>query len=357
MLYSSIDGYGYIEALSSKFPVQARKCLNAGAWQDFERSTGKPTIEMPDPTVHSSEVPPVHEHQYGICAVTSEVLFAFGVVAVRSIRYSGEPYFEVKWFQNREDAEAVRVQSENRLSVLKRELAEQKVVADMRTKAAVVKSSAASLYNRCDWSDSDGMKNCLYPIAYGFIPSDFAGLRKWIDEAEVIVNGANRIVEAYELRRNRPEIREVRIDRRGQYCKPELNGSRIDRPESFRFTPAWFWDDLLALVEQNGRNLTVFAIYRGTDPLVLAMTRAELEFRLSIVEDAVIELGVTPTDGARTNFWRKLEGVRPKQKVVELSRPKFEPERSIPNPQTKSLKGGSSGFGTDAWGALDALKL
>jgi hypothetical protein len=87
------------------------------------------------------------------------------------------------------------------------------------------------------------------------------------------------------------------------------------------------------------------------------MTRAELEFRLSIVEDAVIELGVTPTDGARTNFWRKLEGVRPKQKVVELSRPKFEPERSIPNPQTKSLKGGSSGFGTDAWGALDALKL
>jgi len=155
-----------------------------------------------------------------------------------------------------------------------------------------------------------------------------------------------------EERQYRPEIREVRIDRRGQYRKPELDGRRIDSRESFGFTPAWFWDDLLGLVEQHGRGQSAFAIFREKDPLMLAMTQQELELFVPKVEQALKELGSSPTDEAKAAFWRKLEGFRPKPRNVSRI-----PVRRQEEVRPDLSLGQVSGFGTSLADVLGDLKL
>lgn len=361
VLYSAIDGYGFfIEAPSSKFPSKARECLNAGAWLEFEPSLGKPIIELPDPAVETSEVPLVREHQYGTCAITNEALLAFGTVAVKGYRYSTDSYFEVKWFRGREEAESVRSLSVDKLLALKRELAEQKVVAEARVKAEKVKAEALLLYRQHNSVVGNEVADRLYRLSYEYLPQDLHGLQSWIEGSASVLVPAKALVAEDEVRRNRPEIREVRIDRRGQYRKPELNGTRIDSRESFRFTPDWFWDDLLGLVEDYGRSVIAFAIYRGKDPLVLAMSRTELEALVPAIEQALKELGGSLSDEAKISFWRKLEGMRPKRTLSKaISAPcQHEQVREYQQPTPKKpASGGSFGLGADAWGALDGLKL
>lgn len=361
VLYSAIDGYGfYIESPSSKFPAKARECLNAGAWQSFEQSWGKPMIELPDPAVETSEVPTVCEYQYGTCAITNEALFAYGTVAVRGYRYTSDPYFEAKWFRGREEAESVRSLSVDKLLALKCELAEQKVVAEARVKAEKVKAEALLLYRQLHSVVGNEVADRLYRLSYEYLPQDLHGLQSWIEGSASVLVTAKALVAEDEVRRNRPEIREVRIDRRGQYRKPELNGTRIDSRESFRFTPDWFWDDLLGLVDDHGRNISAFAIYRGEDPLVLAMTRTELEVLVPAIERALKELGGSLSDEAKISFWRKLEGMRPKRTLSKaISAPcQHEQVREYQQPTPKkSASGGGFGLGADAWGALDGLKL
>jgi hypothetical protein len=76
---------------------------------------------------------------------------------------------------------------------------------------------------------------------------------------------------------NTGSITQVTIDRQGQGHRPNLNGERIDRRESYRLTPEWFWSSLLELVEKNGRGSTAFVIYEGRDPLLIATRQNDLE--------------------------------------------------------------------------------
>ncbi|MEI6238147.1 MAG: hypothetical protein WCP15_01260 [bacterium] len=164
---------------------------------------------------------------------------------------------------------------------------------------------------------------------------------------------AERLEE--EARQYRPEIREVRIDRRGQYRKPELDGKRIDSRESFGFTPAWFWEDLLGLVEEYGRGQSAFAIFRKEDPLMLAMTRKELETLIPVTEQALRELGSSPTDGEKETFWQKLEVFRPKPSNVSPAPVRRRDERQE-EVWTQTPKQGSQ-FGTSLSDILGDLKL
>lgn len=116
--------------------------------------------------------------------------------------------------------------------------------------------------------------------------------------------------------RNAGDIREVTIDRRGQYRKPELNGCRIDNRDSCGLTPAYFWDDLLELVEASGRGSKAFAIYRGDFPILVYLNREKIEMVLPQVQDLIKTLGdgiTESTSEEKENFWRKLEEFRTKE--------------------------------------------
>lgn len=340
---------------------KVRNHLNRRQWDDWMNGV-KPKIVLPDPTNESSEVAPIAEATYGKCAVTGTSLATFGTAVVNgSHYYSTDPHFVGKWFQKREEAEAERSKSVEKLSTLKRELAEKKVIAEARAEAEAVKVEASKLYSNHSGVVTGELRDRLYRFSYDYLPSGLDDLRKWTGEAEATLTEVKRVVAEDEARRNRPEIREVRIDRRGQYRKPELDGRRIDSRESFRFTPSWFWDDLLELVEQHGRGLPAFAIFRGEDPLILAMTRQELESLTQRVEQAMKELGSSPTDEAKEIFWRKLEEFRPKlQSRPPVSVRQEEVRRPIyttPKLSNQPKESGNFGLGKDAWGALDGLKF
>jgi len=212
VLYSAIDGYGYyVEALSSKFPAKARECLNVEMWQRFEQSSGKPKIILPDPAVEISEVSAVHEHQYGTCSVTAESLVAFGTVTVKSYRYyPTDPYFEGKWFRNRQDAEAARAQSVEKLSTLKRELAEQKVLVQVRQEADALKSELYRLYISTSTSViGDDLKTRLYNGGLSYLPADLDGLRNWVTQWTPVLSEVRQILAQNEISRNRKEERSV----------------------------------------------------------------------------------------------------------------------------------------------------
>lgn len=116
--------------------------------------------------------------------------------------------------------------------------------------------------------------------------------------------------------RNAGDIREVTIDRRGQYRKPELNGCRIDNRDNSGLTPAFFWDDLLELVEASGRGSKAFAIYRGDYPILVYLSREKIEEVLPQVQSLIKTLGdgtTEPNSEEKENFWRKLEEFRTKE--------------------------------------------
>jgi len=109
------------------------------------------------------------------------------------------------------------------------------------------------------------------------------------------------------------DIREITIDRRGQYRKPELNGQRIDSPSSYELTPDYFWSDLLDLVEEFGRGQKAFAIYRGDSPLLVYLNHEKIEKVLPQVQDLIKTLGADLTSEGKESFWRKLEEFRTKE--------------------------------------------
>jgi len=152
---------------------------------------------------------------------------------------------------------------------------------------------------------------------------------KWFssrDEAEAECTKTLEAVEAKQselaelARKNAGEIREVRIDRRGQYRRPELNGVRIDYDDSCSVTPDYFWSDLLALVEEFGRGLEAFAIYCGDSPLLVYLNRGEIEKVLPQVQDLIKTLlgdgTAEPTSEEKEGFWRKLGEFRTKEAAV-----------------------------------------
>jgi len=240
VLYSAIDGYGYIEAHSSQFVQKVQGILNKQQWEKFVSSADKPTITIPDPAQSSAQIPPVCEHRYGTCVATEQPLVAFGTVTYTPKSYWSTEKFETKWFEGGEEA-------------------------------------AAEYSKACE----------------AFV--------------------AKRAELAQLAQKEAGNIREVTIDRRGQYSKPELNGSRIDNPESYTLTPSYFWGDLLSLVGEFGRGQKAFAIYRGDSPLLVYLNREKIEMVLPKVQDLIRTLGPDPTSEEKENFWRKLEEFRTKE--------------------------------------------
>ncbi|MSU56206.1 MAG: hypothetical protein EXS51_02775 [Candidatus Taylorbacteria bacterium] len=347
VLYSAIDGHSYyVEAPSSQFAPKVREIFNKQQWETW---TTRPEIVLPDPNSEGSEVAATVEATYGTCVVTGQPLTAFGTVVVKGYRhYSTDPYFEGKWFHGRDEADTERAQTVGKLTALRIEAFENQLLAVARTAAEQAKVCIKDLYGVYQSFDRDSqVRTALYERAYGYLPEKVGDLQTWVAETHVLAEKARTEIREEEARRNRPEIREVRIDRRGQNRKPELNGRRIDSSESFQFTPSWFWSDLLALVDEFGRGTTAFAIFKGEDPLMLAMTKRELELLAPKVEQAMTDLGSSPTDEVKKSFWRELEGVRPKTREnrIPVKHHRVETEKK------------SFGLGADAWGGLDDLKL
>lgn len=354
-------GSGVSDTNIQQLKEKVRNLLNRKQWDVWANGV-KPEIVLPDPNSESSEVAPLAEATYGTCAVTGTPLTAFGAAVVNgSHYYSTDPHFVGKWFQSRDGAEAERAKSVEKLFALKRELAEQKILAEARVRAEAVKAEAGVLYGNHSGVIASELRDRLYGLFHDYLPSSLDDLRKWTVESTATLTEVKQVASEDEARRNRPEIREVRIDRRGQYRKPELNGRRIDSREFFRFTPNWFWDNLLALVDEHGRGLAAFAIFRGEDPLMLAMGRQELELLTPKVERALKELGSSPTDEAKETFWRKLEGFRPKAKshppVSVRQEEVRRPIPAAPKPSNRQERGNSFGLGAEVWGKLDELGL
>lgn len=166
-------------------------------------------------------------------------------------------------------------------------------------------------------------------VAFGtvtYTPKSYWSLEKfetkWFEGGEEAAAEYSKACEAFVAKqaelaqlaiKESGDIREVTIDRRGQYSKPELNGSRIDNPESYTLTPSYFWGDLLSLVEEFGRGQKAFAIYRGDSPLLVYHNREKIEMVLPKVQDLIKTLGIDLTSEEKENFWRQLEEFRTKE--------------------------------------------
>jgi hypothetical protein len=142
---------------------------------------------------------------------------------------------------------------------------------------------------------------------------------KWFKEREEAQIEQGRAIKVFTSKqaefeeialRESGNIRAISIDRRGQARKPELNGIRIDNRENYEFTPSYFWSDLSALVQEFGRGLGAFAIYRGDNPLLVYLNRQSVEKALPDVQSLIKTLGSNPTSEEKEKFWCKLEQFR-----------------------------------------------
>lgn len=149
------------------------------------------------------------------------------------------------------------------------------------------------------------------------------------------------------LQRESGNIREITIDRRGEFRKPELNGQRIDNRSAYELTPGYFWTDLLDLVEEFGRGQKAFAIYRGDSPLLVYHSRELIERVLPQVQNLIQTLGVDYTSQGRENFLRKLEEFRT-QETKKVERP--DARQNVEHKRTEAAKPKVVSAGVNSFG-------
>ncbi len=133
-------------------------------------------------------------------------------------------------------------------------------------------------------STLDGVELVAYPGLYlkkegqgKWAPAKESWTISWFDTSEAAAKAtAETRALATDACENAGPVKQVTIDRQGQYRKPNLNGKRIDFPDSFRLTPNGFWSSMLEFVERNGRGSTAFVYYEGDDPLLVAASRSDL---------------------------------------------------------------------------------
>jgi len=191
-LVEVVVSFGYYDTVSGQnIPELKSRCVskaNKSLWDNWP-TEGRPAIALPDPADPTSVVPEIIECQYGVSVIDGSSLVAFGVVALKGYRYySSDPYFEGKWFQVREEADATRTKSAAKLEEIRKEAIEQKRMDDVRKTAEAAQESLRSVQSREGWYDLDGdLRSRVDSKRYEYLPSGLEDLQTWTQNTNALV--------------------------------------------------------------------------------------------------------------------------------------------------------------------------
>jgi len=208
---------------------KVREYLNREQWERFMSSGEKPEIVLPNP-VTVDEVSPIYECRYGTCSVTNEPLFAFGVVTVKRYCYSGELIFEVRWTQRHEEAEALRTVLVEKLSALRKKIAERSLLDTIRLEAQVTKERIKDVYGIYRSLDDRNptLQDALYSHAYGYLPEKLEDLRCWIVEVSELCRKALAEISKVKAEAQRREDQKIERQKKEESFKKGNLGSFED---------------------------------------------------------------------------------------------------------------------------------
>ncbi len=184
--YDTVSGRD-IPELKTRCVSRANKCL----WDNWP-TEGRPAIGLPDPADPTSVVPEIIECRYGISVIDGTSLVAFGAVDLKDYRYySSDPWFEGKWFQVREEANAARAKSAAKLESIREEAIKQKQFDETKAMAEAAQESLRSVQSREGWYDLDGdLRSRVDSKRYEYLPSGLEDLQTWTQEANALLGEA-----------------------------------------------------------------------------------------------------------------------------------------------------------------------
>ncbi|GEM_PF-1632121 len=191
-LVEVVVSFGYYDTVSGQnIPELKSRCVskaNKSLWDNWP-TEGRPAIALPDPADPTSVVPEIIECQYGISVIDGSSLIAFGAVDLKGYRYySSDPYFEGKWFQVREEANAARAKSTAKLESIREEAIKQKQMDEVRKSAEAAQESLRSVQSREGWYDLDSdLRSRVDNKRYEYLPSGLEDLQTWTQNTNALV--------------------------------------------------------------------------------------------------------------------------------------------------------------------------
>ncbi len=178
--------------------------LNEEQWTRFDR----PVITVPTTIDDTTTLPEIVTTVYGKCAVTGDILEAFGTLTA-SRYWSSDPItWKPEWFRVRVEAEAAFSKAQAELEKAKVEAREKREREAVRSEAEAVKARAKDLYGTyCSYSSEPriegDLRDRLYELYYSWIPDMNEVCREWTTKAKAII--AEVDVATSEARRKHEE--------------------------------------------------------------------------------------------------------------------------------------------------------
>lgn len=200
-LVEVVVSFGYYDAISGQnIPELKSRCVsraNKSLWDNWSTES-RPAIALPDPSDPTSIVPEIIECQYGVSVIDGSALVAYGAVTIKSSRwYASDPWFEGKWFQVREEADATRTKSAAKLESIREEAIRQKQMDEVRAMAKAAQESLQNLQSREGWYDLDGdLRSRVDNRRYECLPYGLEDLLTWTEATNAIVAEAEVMFKA-----------------------------------------------------------------------------------------------------------------------------------------------------------------
>lgn len=129
---------------TKKVKDEVRKRLNLTAW---EKKFSKPVISLPDARNGDEIVPEVVEAQYGLDALTGELVKKFGAVGMQT-SFGSFNGFKAFWYDEREKAEEARADAQKALDELAAKERERRELETIRAESDRVKERLDALRNQ-----------------------------------------------------------------------------------------------------------------------------------------------------------------------------------------------------------------
>lgn len=187
--------FGYYDKITHvDVPELKKRCMCKAddlAWDNW-LGHKRPTITLPDPANPMATVAEIIECQYGYSVIDDTPLVAFGTVAVRPYySYTSSFDYEGKWFRSREEAEAARAISIEKLEIFGKEA---KIQA-ARAEAEAAREALRSIQRQQGWRHQDrALIARVENRCWEQIPNDLEEIKKWTSSTKKILAGAEAVL-------------------------------------------------------------------------------------------------------------------------------------------------------------------
>lgn len=179
----------FSEASVPRLKEKVKNHLNRKQWDSWSEGL-RPVIILPNLNAENPIVPDIITAQYGTCVVEGTPLVAYGTAVVKDHRYySYDPWFEAKWFQGRDEAEAANTQAKAKLGEIRVQSKEAEEREAAKVAAQQVLSQLVGLFSECYYNyDLDqALREKLYQRRYSILPVYAPGLRNWAIETTALL--------------------------------------------------------------------------------------------------------------------------------------------------------------------------